>query len=152
MPTMIFVSMPVKDLEKSKAFFEALGWGIDPRFTNEKAVSVVMSDSIYAMMLTEEFFSSFLKNGKGLADARRVNEMSCTISMPSREAVDALIEKALAAGAKDYNTEEHGEWMYARDFEDLDGHVWGLCYMDMSKWPANPSQAQDLGSGSEHAD
>lgn len=129
MARMIFVNLPVRDLPRAKEFFATLGFGFDPRFTDDKAACMVIEEgSIYAMLLTEPFFKGFLS--KPMVDARQATEVLLCISAESREAVDAMLAKALAAGATEPRAaQDHGA-MYGRGFHDLDGHVWEVMWMD----------------------
>jgi predicted lactoylglutathione lyase len=134
MPQQIFVNLPVKDLERSKAFFTHLGYSVNPQFTNEQAACIVISDTIYAMLLVEPFFQTFTK--KPVADAKASTEVLICLSCDSREHVDTLVTKALEAGGRTpMDKQDHG-FMYGHGFEDLDGHQWELMYMDMSAAPA----------------
>lgn len=129
MATMIFVNLPVKDLQRSMKFFSQLGYTFNQQFTDEKAACLVISETIYAMLLTEPFFQSFLP-GKEISDTAKAKEVLVCLSADSREAVNELVDKALAAGATQFrNPEDHG-FMYGRSFEDLDGHVWEVMWMD----------------------
>lgn len=134
MPQQIFVNLPVKDLERSKAFFTHLGYSVNPQFTNEQAACIVISDTIYAMLLVEPFFQTFTK--KPISDAKASTEVLLCLSCDSREQVDTLVAKALQAGGKTpMDKQDHG-FMYGHGFEDLDGHQWELMYMDMSAAPS----------------
>lgn len=123
----IIFNLAVKDLDKSKAFFSALGFGFKPEFSNEDAAfMVIVDDGIYAMLMTETFFQSFID--KPLAQAREANEVIICLSCESREELDSLIAKASAAGARiPHPPEDHG-FMYDQGFEDLDGHLWNLVW------------------------
>lgn len=124
----IFVNLPVKNLPKTKNFFTQLGYSFNAQFTNDDAACMVVSDKIYVMLLTEPFFKGFIK--KEIADAHKTTEMLLCLSCESRAHVDELVQKALAAGGKaPMPPQDHG-FMYAHGFEDLDGHLWELCYMD----------------------
>jgi predicted lactoylglutathione lyase len=124
----IFVNLAVKDLNKSKAFFEALGYTFNPQFTNDSgACMVIAEDSIYAMLLTEEFFATFID--KKIANAKEVTEVLICLSCESREEVDQLVAKALAAGGTSPRPPQDHGFMYAHGFQDLDGHIWELAYM-----------------------
>ena len=128
MPTQVFINLPVKDLEKSKSFFAHLGYSFNPQFTDHNAACMVVSDTIYVMLLTEPFFKGFIK--KSIADAQTSKEVLICFSVDSREAVDQMINKALEAGGScPATTQDHG-FMYYRSFEDLDGHHWEVMYMD----------------------
>jgi hypothetical protein len=128
MPTMIFVNLPVKDLDKSKQFFTELGFSINQQFTDEKASSIVISDTIYLMLLVEPFFKTFTK--KDVADSSTTTEAIIALSADSREAVDALVDKAIAAGAGPSNEPMDDGFMYARSFADPDGHLFEVMWMD----------------------
>ncbi|MGF7041798.1 VOC family protein [Mucilaginibacter lappiensis] len=133
MATQIFVNLPVKDLNKSIEFFTSLGYSFNPQFTNEQGASLVISDNIFFMLLTEPFFKSFIK--KEIADATKVAETINCISADSREEVDEIVRKAVAAGATVPNDKQDYGWMYGHGFQDLDGHLWEFAYMDMSAVP-----------------
>ncbi|MEW2619998.1 VOC family protein [Streptomyces sp. NPDC048106] len=124
---MIFVNLPVTDLDASKKFFTALGYPINPQFSNDDAASVVISDTIVAMLLTRPFYAAFTK--KEIADATTTSEVLVCLSAESREKVDELVGKALAAGGTEGPVQDHGH-MYGRSFDDLDGHTWEIMWMD----------------------
>jgi predicted lactoylglutathione lyase len=129
----IYVNLPVKDLARSRAFFSSLGFGFNPQFSNDAGACMIIGENIFAMLLAESFFQGFTK--KRIADARETTEVLICISCESREEVDALVQKALAAGGRAPNpVQDHG-FMYGHGFEDLDGHVWELSFMDMSAVP-----------------
>jgi len=129
----IFVNLPVKDLDKTVEFFTKLGFTFNPDFTDENATCMLIGENIFAMLLTEKYFSTFTK--KPLADAKTTTEVINAFSLGSKQEVDDIIEKAIAAGGKQYKeTEDHG-WMYGRNFEDIDGHQWEFFFMDMSAMP-----------------
>ncbi|NCT89144.1 VOC family protein [Stenotrophomonas acidaminiphila] len=127
-PQMIFVNLPVRDLEASRTFFGALGYTFNPQFTNQDAACMVISDSIFVMLLVEPFFQGFTP--RPLCDARSHTEVITCLSAPSRAAVDALVDKALAAGASEPMPARDYGFMYQRGFQDLDGHLWEIAYMD----------------------
>lgn len=129
----IFVNLPIKDMAKSQAFFKSLGYSFNPQFTNDQGACMVVSDSIFVMLLVEGFFKTFTK--KAVADATKSTEVLVCLSCESREEVDALVAKALAAGGKAPNpVQDHG-FMYGHGFEDLDGHQWELVWMDPNAAP-----------------
>ncbi len=128
MSTKIFVNLAVKDLTKSKAFFEHLGYSFNPQFTNESGACMVISDDIYTMLLTEPFFQGFTK--KEIVDAKKSTEVLVCLSAESREHVDDIVRKAVAAGGRIYNEPQDHGFMYAHSFEDLDGHQWEFAFMD----------------------
>jgi predicted lactoylglutathione lyase len=128
MPSKIFVNLPVRDLPRSVSFFTRLGYSFDPRFTDENATCMIIGEEIFAMLLVEKYFASFLD--KPVADARHASEAIVALSLDSRAEVDRLVETALAAGARRYaEPKDHG-FMYQWGFEDLDGHVWEYFWMD----------------------
>lgn len=124
----IYVNLPVKDLERSKAFFSALGFVNNPQFTNADAACMVVSDSIYVMLLTEAFFKGFTP--KAISDAKTSTEVLLCLSCDSRAAVDDMANKAKAAGGSWPNPPKDHGFMYQHGFEDLDGHMWELVYME----------------------
>ena len=128
MSTKIFVNLPVKDLDKSKEFFTKLGYSFNAQFTDENAASLVISDDIYAMLLTEPFFKSFTK--KQIVDSSKSTEVLIALSTESRQEVDKLVAKALAAGARESSEPQDHGFMYSRAFDDLDGHTWEILWMD----------------------
>ena len=128
MPTMIFVNLPVKDLDKSKQFFTELGFTINQQFTDENASTIVISDTIYLMLLVEPFFKTVTK--KDIADATTSTEAIIALSADSREAVDELVDKAIAAGAGPSNEPMDEGYMYARSFADPNGHLFEVMWMD----------------------
>lgn len=130
MSTKIFVNLPVKDLERSKAFFSKLGYSFNPQFTDDKAACMVIGDDIYTMLLTEPFFKTFTK--KDIADASKSTEVLVALSADSKGSVDELLRKALAAGAREAREPQSYDFMYGRSFEDLDGHIWEVIWMDPS--------------------
>ena len=136
----IFVNLPVRDLARSRAFFASVGFGFDPRFSNDDGACMILGENIFAMLLAEPFFQTF--TSKPIADARATTEVLTCLSCESREEVDALVAKALAAGGRAPNPKQDLGFMYGHGFEDLDGHVWELAYMDMSAdMSAVPAQA-----------
>ena len=127
MPTQIFVNTTVSDLKKSQAFFEALGWHFNPDFTDDSAGCLVISDTIYAMLHTEPSFRRF--TSRPICDAKAANEVLLAISCESRDQVDTLVDKALAAGGTVFREPEDLGFMFLRSFQDLDGHVWEFFFM-----------------------
>ncbi|RYZ95144.1 MAG: glyoxalase/bleomycin resistance/extradiol dioxygenase family protein [Sphingobacteriaceae bacterium] len=132
MATQIFVNLPVKDLNKTIDFFTKLGFTFNPQFTDEKATCMIISENIFAMLLTEPFFGSFLKGKKTISDASKTTEVMNAVSLESREAVDKIVDDAVAAGATEFSEAQDHGWMYTRNFEDLDGHIWEFLYADMA--------------------
>jgi len=130
----IFVNLPVRDLPKAKAFYEAIGAVVNPQFSDDTAACMVLSDSIFVMLLTHPKWAFF--TNKPIVDAREASEVMLALSASERGAVDAVVEAARAHGGKaDVNpVQDHG-FMYGRSFEDVDGHVWESVFMDMSQMP-----------------
>ena len=134
MARQIFVNLPIQNMERSQAFFRALGFGFNPQFTNEQGACMVINDGAsYAMLLVEPFFQSFTR--KPIADAKKSTEVLVCLSCESRAEVDALVKKALAAGGTAPNAAQDHGFMYSHGFEDLDGHVWELVWMDPNAAP-----------------
>jgi len=135
MPTQIYVNLPVKDLPRSIAFFTRLGYKFDPQFTAENATCMIVSENIFVMLLVESFFKTFTT--KELCDATRDTEVIVCLSTDSRSQVDDLVEKAVAAGGTTPQEARDYGFMYQHGYQDLDGHLWELLFMDPSV--ANPS-------------
>lgn len=135
MATQIFVNLPVKDLNRSKAFFTQLGYTFNQQFTDEKAACMIISDTIYVMLLVETFFQTFTK--KEIADAHKTVECSIALSADSKEAVNEMVDKAVAAGATIPNDASDYGFMYQHSFEDLDGHHWEYIWMAPNGVPEN---------------
>ena len=128
MATKIFVNLPVKDLQRSIAFFTKLGFTFNPQFTDETATCMIIGENIFAMLLVESRFSDFTR--KKISDATVQTEVLIAIDVDSREAVDDMVRKAIEAGGTDYiEPQDHG-WMYSHAFADPDGHQWEVLYMD----------------------
>jgi len=130
MTTQIFVNLPVKDLDKSKAFFGSLGYSFNPQFTDENAACMVISDTIFAMLLTEPFFKNF--TSKDIVDAKKSTEVLVCLSTNSRAEVDDIVRKAVVAGGRIYKEPQDYGFMYGHSFDDLDGHQWEFMFMEPS--------------------
>ena len=128
MSTKIFVNLPVKNLDKSIVFFKALGFKFNKQFTDETAASMIISDDIYAMLLTHAKFKQF--TAKAIADTKKTIEVLNALSVDSKAKVDKLVDKAIAAGGKEPRKPQDMGFMYLRAFEDLDGHTWEIFWMD----------------------
>lgn len=129
MTQMIFVNLPVADLARSRAFYEAIGFTNEPKFTNEVAACMVLSDAIYVMLLTHDFWKTFTT--KTIPDAKTSAQLMLAISRESRDAVDAIVDAAAkAGGTPDCNAKQDYGFMYGRSFEDPDGHIWEPNWMD----------------------
>jgi len=128
MATKIFVNLPVKNLEKTKIFFSKLGYSFNPQFTDENAACMIISDDIYAMLIAERFFTNFTK--KEIADATKTTETIICLSADSKEDVDDMVRKAVAAGGTTPNNKQDHGFMYGWGFQDPDGHLWEVMWMD----------------------
>jgi predicted lactoylglutathione lyase len=128
MATQIFVNLPVKDLNRSVEFFTRLGYTFNPQFTNENATCMIISDTIYIMLLTETFFQTFTT--KQIIDAHTQVECIICLSADSKDAVNDMVDKAETAGATIPNPATDYGFMYQHSFADLDGHHWEYVWMD----------------------
>ena len=130
MPKLIFVNLPVTDLERSVAFYEAVGATKNPQFSDHTAACMVFSETIHAMLLTHDKWRQF--SSKQIPDAHTTAQVLICVSEDSRDGVDAMVGKAGGAGGKTdpTPTQEYG-LMYARSFEDPDGHIWEVMWMDL---------------------
>ena len=134
MAKQIFINLPVRDLPKAKAFYEAIGAVNNPQFTDDTAACMVWSDTLFVMLLTHAKWASF--TNKPISDARQASEVMLALSADDRQAVDAMVSAAGAQGGKaDVNPTQDLGFMYGRSFEDLDGHIWETFHMDMSQMP-----------------
>ncbi len=127
MSRMIFVNLPVSDVQRSRQFFTALGFGVNEQFSNEYAVSIVIEDNIFAMLLGHEFFQTFTP--RPIADAGKTTEVILALSCDSRAEVDAMIETAIASGGSEPRPAQDSGWMYSRAFADPDSHIWEVGWM-----------------------
>jgi len=130
MATKIFINLPVKDLDKSVAFFTRLGFSFNPQFTDEKATCMIIGENIFAMLLVEKFFKTFTK--KEIANAHKNTEVLIALDANSRDEIKEMVRKAIEAGGSSYMDAQDHEWMYQHSFADLDGHQWEILYMDES--------------------
>jgi predicted lactoylglutathione lyase len=130
MPKLIFVNLPVTDLPRAKAFYEAVGAKNNPQFTDDTAACMVFSDTIHVMLLTHDKYKQF--TSKQIADTHKTSAVLLAISEDSREGVDATLGKVLKAGGKEPREKQDHGWMYYRAFEDLDGHTWEVMWMDVA--------------------
>ncbi|HEV2609989.1 MAG TPA: VOC family protein [Noviherbaspirillum sp.] len=124
----IFVNLPVRDLNASVAFFTSLGFTFNPQFTDDTATCMIVSDDIFVMLLTEAKFKTFTP--KEICDARKSTEVLICLSAESRPALDDMVRKAVAAGGTTFSDPQDHGFMYAHSFQDLDGHIWELVYME----------------------
>ncbi len=135
MATQIFVNLPVKDLIKTVEFFTKLGFKFNPQFTDKNATCMIISENIFVMLLVEEFFKTFTK--KEICDSSKSTEVILSLSADSKEKVNEMIIQAVKAGASTPNKPQDHGWMYVNGFQDLDGHLWEVVFMDLSKLPSH---------------
>ena len=141
MSKMIFVNLPVTDLPRSMKFYEAVGFTNNPQFTNEQAAAMMWSDTIVVMLLTHDCSKTF--TDKQIPDARSVAQVLLCLSQDSQDAVDAIVDKAVAVGGRsDPTPKQDMGFMYGRSFEDPDGHIWENVYMKMAAVPEGETVAE----------
>lgn len=133
MPTKVFINLPVKDLVKSMEFFQNLGFSFNPQFTDEKAGCMIVSESIFVMLLTAAYFKSFIDTE--VCDAHHSTEVLIALDAESADEVKQFVNKAESLGGKIYAPAQDQGWMYQHSFADLDGHKWEMAYLDMSQFP-----------------
>ncbi len=130
MPRQIYVNLSVKDLKRSVEFFTRLGFTFNPKFTDENATCMIVTDDIFVMLLTEAKFKTFTP--KAVCDATKNTEVLVCVSAESRTHVDDMVRSAVAAGGTTYNEPQDHGFMYGHGFQDLDGHIWEVMYMEPS--------------------
>jgi len=128
MATKIFVNLPVKNLDRSITFFTQLDYTFNPQFTDETATCMIVSDDIFVMLLTEAKFRTFTP--KEICDATQSTEVLLCLTAESREQVDEMVRKAVAAGGSTYNEPQDHGFMYGHGFQDPDGHIWEVFFME----------------------
>lgn len=128
MPTEMFVNLPTSDLDRAKAFYSGLGWTINPLFTDENAACVVIDERLYLMILTHDYFATF--TDKTIIDPATAAQVQVSFSRDSREEVDSIVKKAIAAGGREHREAQDYGFMFSRDFEDPDGNIFGALWMD----------------------
>ncbi|MBS1605505.1 MAG: glyoxalase/bleomycin resistance/extradiol dioxygenase family protein [Bacteroidetes bacterium] len=134
MSKQIFVNLPVKDLKRSMAFYEAIGFRNNPQFSDDAGACMVVSDIIFVMLLTHEKFRQF--SSKRIIDARTEAGVLISISTASNDELNTFVGQALEAGGREYRDPQDLGFMQLRCFEDPDGNNWEVTYVDMSKFPA----------------
>jgi len=143
MTRMIFINLPVADLSSSMRFYEAVGFTNNPQFSNDQAAAMVWSDEIVVMLLTHDFWRTF--TSKTIPDAHESAQVLLALGHDSRDAVEAIVDKAVEAGGKaDPTPIQDMPFMFGRSFEDPDGHIWENAFMDMSAMPAGEVPEQQL--------
>jgi predicted lactoylglutathione lyase len=133
MATQIFVNLPVKDLDKSIEFFTKLGYTFNQQFTSESGTCMIVSEQIFVMLLVDKFFKTFIPGE--IADAKKTTESIICLSAESKEAVDEMIKKAVDAGGNTYKEPQDHGFMYGHGYQDLDGHLWEVAWMDPNAAP-----------------
>lgn len=128
MATSVFVNIPTSDLDRARAFYSGVGWAINDNFSDENAICVVISDTIYLMVLTRDYFATF--TDKTIIDPGTSAQVQISLSADARDDVDAFLEKVLAAGGAEQREAQDYGFMYSRDFEDPDGNTFGMLWMD----------------------
>lgn len=128
MPKAIYLNLIVEDLKRAKVFFEALGFSFNKQFTNDEAAAMVISETINVMLHTQESIKRFTR--KELVDSKTQTEALIALQLDSKQEVDDLITKAIQVGASEYREADKYDFMYARTFEDLDGHIWEAFWME----------------------
>ncbi|AVM23130.1 VOC family protein [Bacillus pumilus] len=124
----MYINLPVKHVKESRAFFEQLGFDFEEQFSNDQAACLVMDDTITVMLLSVKHFQSISE--KQVVDARQSSEVIISMRVESREEVDELVEQAMAAGGSPFKEKQDHEFMYGWSFQDLDGHLWEVFYMN----------------------
>ncbi|HKX26787.1 MAG TPA: VOC family protein [Blastocatellia bacterium] len=130
MATQIYVNLPVKNLKQSIEFFTKLGFSFNPQFTDETATCMIVDENIFVMLLSHDKFKGFTP--KAICDATKSTEVLVCISRESRAAVDEMVRQAVAAGGSTYNQPQDHGFMYGHGFQDPDGHIWELVYLNPS--------------------
>ena len=133
MNAQIWVNLPIKNLKRSVEFFTKLGYTFNPQFTDENANCMIVGENIFVMLLVEKFFQSF--TDKTICDATQSAEVMMGLSCASRAEVDAMVRKAVAAGGKTPRKPQDHGFMYGHGYEDLDGHIWEVFYMEPGATP-----------------
>lgn len=128
MTTQIFVNLPVKNLNRSVEFFTKLGFAVNPQFTDETTACMIVADNMFVMLLPEAKFKTFTP--KHISDASKSTEMILALTRKSREEVDEIVRRALAAGGSTYSRPQDNDFMYSYGFQDLDGHIWEPFFME----------------------
>jgi predicted lactoylglutathione lyase len=133
MPKKVIINLPVKNLDKSKAFFSSLGLAINPQLTDENATCFVINDQTFVALLSEPHFKAI--TSKDVAEGSTAKEVLLAIGAETREEVDELVNNAVSAGGSELGEPQDHGWIYGRTFADLDGHQWNIFYMNASEMP-----------------
>ncbi|MDE2992115.1 MAG: hypothetical protein OXU21_13805 [Chloroflexota bacterium] len=138
----IFVNLAVKDVDKSVAFFTALGFEFNPAFTNEQGACLIISENIFAMLLAESFFSGFIP-GRRIADTSDSTEALLAVFLAERDEVNAMFDNAVAAGGTAFRERSEFQGMYGGAFQDIDGHIWEIGHMGQAAASDVPQSAEE---------
>ncbi|MEZ5347379.1 MAG: VOC family protein [Pyrinomonadaceae bacterium] len=130
MTRQIYVNLPIGDLDSSVKFFSALGFGFNPQFTDKNATCMIVGEDSFVMLLVKDFFSTFTP--KEISDATKTTEVLLAVSCESKDAVNEMVDKAIEAGGTETREPQDHGFMFARSFNDLDGHIWEIMWMDES--------------------
>lgn len=133
MTTQIYVNLPVKNLDKTMKFYSKIGFKFNPKFTDKKGACMIVGKDMFVMLVVEKFFQTFTK--KKIINSRKDIETIMGLSADSRKKVDQMVSAAIKAGGIEPKPAVDHGWMYGRDFEDPDGHLWEIIYMDEKKFP-----------------
>ena len=128
MTNQIFVNLPVENLSLTVEFFKKLGFSFNPQFTDDNATCMIISDNIFVMLLVKKFFKTFTK--KDICDTTKDTETIIALSAESRQKVDEMMQNVIEAGGNEPREPQDHGWMYGRSFEDINGHLWEIIYMD----------------------
>ena len=129
----IFINLPIKDLNKTKEFFTKIGFKFNQKFTDENAACLILGENIFAMFLIEKFFKRFTK--KEISNYKSNAEVINALSVNSKKEVDEILNKVIKAGGKEPREAQNHGWMYGRSFEDINGHLWEVFFIDKSQMP-----------------
>lgn len=130
----MFVNLPVKDLGKTIEFFTKLGFKFNPQFTDENATCMIIDKDSFVMLLVEKYFKTFIPN-KEICDAKKSTETLVALSAESPEKVDEMLDRAVAGGGTEHRKAIDYGWLYGRSFQDINGHIWEIIYMNESAMP-----------------
>lgn len=124
----LFVNLPIKEVNRTRNFFESLGFEFNPMFSDDKALCLVLGENFYAMLLEEPYFQTFIT--KPISNAKETTEVLLSLQLDTKEDVHRMVDKAIELGAREYNPPTDNGFMFQRVFEDLDGHQWEIAWMD----------------------
>lgn len=126
----LFVNLPIKEVKRTRHFFESLGFEFNPQFSDNKALCLILGENFFGMLLEDEYFKTFIK--KPISNAKEDTEVLLLLQLDTKEEVHRMVDKAIELGAHEYNPPSDNGFMFQRVFEDLDGHQWEIAWMDES--------------------